>query len=533
MDNLSKPRVLIVDDNEKNIVVMKKLLAELPIEVDSVTSGVEALKIVLRHKYAVIYLDVQMPEMDGYEVAEHLSSSEETANMPIVFVTAIYNDEQNILRGYSSGAIDYLSKPINPDLLIAKTKIFVQLFEQQEKLEQAVAMLDQLARNDTLTGLPNRYQFSQLSQKILALNARNKTEFALLLMDLDNFKHVNDTYGHDAGDMLLQEVANRLTKRLRQSDYIARLGGDEFVIILPQVKSVNDIHLVACAIIKMMEEPFLLESQEMQISASIGVAMYPIAGTTIDELMKSADLALYRAKHKGKNTYEEFSSTDLNFNLRPDEVCAKLKKDIADNKLCLKYEPAYLPGDDKISRYECLVEWNNPDVGVVEFDQVLLYVEEMGISNELLEHVLVHGYADFQKKKAKHSAANLQLGIKLSPYQIYQQDFFKVLERVKQQVNLSEIEFNIDYTVLSDKSERLKQSLDQLKAFGVSIAIDSFGSKDINLLQLIDLPISTLKLDRAIRHEIKANSGGAMIFSAIKGMASPLNLTVIECREST
>ncbi|MDF1758959.1 MAG: diguanylate cyclase [Coxiellaceae bacterium] len=295
--------ILVVDDNQKNLVAMKNILSDVQANTLVADSGEEALRIVLNNEIAVIYLDVQMPDMDGFEVAQILQQNSETTNIPIVFVTAISHDESNVVTGYGAGAIDYLHKPINPTILLAKTKIFIKLYEQQKQLEMMVDKLEVLATTDTLTQLYNRHYFNLELDNILVHATRHGRRCALMLLDLDDFKVINDSHGHDIGDELLKHVAKTMDYQFRKSDVVARIGGDEFAIVLREFDNIDNVKTIAENLLQSLSGEVVLGEVSVSVGVSIGIAVFPDDARTMKSLIKSADLSLYAAKESGKSCY--------------------------------------------------------------------------------------------------------------------------------------------------------------------------------------------------------------------------------------
>ncbi|EIL90710.1 diguanylate cyclase [Rhodanobacter fulvus Jip2] len=319
------PKVLVVDDIPANLVAMRRLLARCGAQLLEAGSGNEALALCLDHEFALILLDVNMPDMDGFEVAALLGETEQMRDTPIIFVTAAYADDLNRLKGYRSGAVDYIAKPINDAILQSKVRVFLDLYSARVQLQQAMdelternqqlqveiterkrveAQVRHQATHDMLTGLPNRVLFQDRLQTAMQRGSRQHHPFALALMDIDGFKAVNDSYGHPAGDALLQAIAMRLRGHLRANDTVARLGGDEFALILEDVTDVAPILDRCQHVCNLLARPYPLEGRhgpfEANISASIGIALWKETSDD-EELIQAADRALYRAKDGGRN----------------------------------------------------------------------------------------------------------------------------------------------------------------------------------------------------------------------------------------
>jgi diguanylate cyclase (GGDEF)-like protein len=322
------PKLLIVDDTPANLVAMRRLLAHSGAQLFEAASGNQALALCLDHEFALILLDVNMPEMDGFEVASLLAETEQLNQTPIIFVTAAYADDMNRLRGYHSGAVDYIAKPINDQILQSKVRVFLELYSARMKLHEAMAelaerneelnreiterklietMVRHQASHDPLTGLPNRILFRDRLHGAIQRANRHHTCFALACIDIDGFKGVNDNHGHAAGDALLQEIASRLPTHLRSNDTVARLGGDEFALVLEEIDEPQMALQLCEKLCAALGEPYSLrvngESIELRISASIGIAPYtPNDHADAEEqLMHAADNAMYEAKRGGKN----------------------------------------------------------------------------------------------------------------------------------------------------------------------------------------------------------------------------------------
>lgn len=326
-----RPSVLVVDDTPANLVAMRKLLRGMEVDLVEARNGNEALIACLDHEFALILLDVNMPDMDGFEVAQHLAGEERTRNTPIIFVTAAYADDMNRLKGYTFGAVDYIAKPINDVILQSKVRVFLELYRGKRALRDSVEQLSALnqqlqeqiservraeerarheATHDPLTGVPNRALFMDRLQLALERARRHDRPCALLYIDIDGFKPVNDRHGHQVGDLLLKAIAARATERLRKSDTFARLGGDEFALIFEEQVDVPEAALNAgLQFCELLRNPYVLDRGiTVEVGASIGVAFYPMhASGGSDEreaLIHAADSAMYRAKKSGKNRAE-------------------------------------------------------------------------------------------------------------------------------------------------------------------------------------------------------------------------------------
>ena len=296
-----KAGILIVDDKNADVLLLEQMLRKAGYS--CITSTMNPHTVCALHRdnhYDLILLDLQMPGMDGFQVMECLKEIETNGYAPILVVTAQPSHE---LRALASGAKDFISKPF--DLVEVKTRIHNMLEVRllYKKLEDSNRVLESLSLHDTLTGLPNRRLLMDRLSFAIAHAHRNKHAMAVMYLDLDGFKQINDTLGHDVGDALLSMVAMRMVAAVRQEDTVARLGGDEFVIVLWELSHADGVDMPVSKVIQAVSQPYSIRGNNVSITASAGVSIYPMHGENEEMLMKSADIAMYEAKRAGKNNY--------------------------------------------------------------------------------------------------------------------------------------------------------------------------------------------------------------------------------------
>jgi len=308
-DDILNASILIVDDLETNVLLLEQMLSTAGYR--CVTSTMDPRVVCDLHRdnhYDLILLDLQMPGMDGFQVMEGLKEIETDGYLPVLAITA---QPGHKLRALAAGAKDFIAKPF--DFMEARTRIHnlleVRLLYRQ--LEQYNRALESMAMHDALTGLPNRRLLTDRLSLAIAHAHRNKSAMAVMYLDLDGFKQINDSLGHDAGDMLLKMVADRLVAAVRQEDTVARMGGDEFVIGLWEISDADGVARLVSKVIQAVSQPYRIQGHDVSMTASVGVGIYPMHGEEVETLMKSADLALYEAKHAGKNNYRIASRTEL------------------------------------------------------------------------------------------------------------------------------------------------------------------------------------------------------------------------------
>jgi len=305
-DDILNASILIVDDQASNVQLLELMLRDVGYR--CITSTMNPHEVCALHRdnhYDLILLDLQMPAMDGFQVMDGLKEINADSYLPVLVITA---QPGHKLRALAAGAKDFVSKPF--DLVEVKTRIrnMLEVRLLYKQVEHYSHEMETLALYDALTGLPNRRLLMDRLSLSIAHAHRNKSTMAVLYLDLDRFKQVNDSLGHDAGDTLLNMVAARLTATVRQEDTVARLGGDEFVIALWKLSQVDDVAKLASKVVQDLSKPYIIQGHDVHISASVGVGIYPMHGEDGETLMKSADLAMYEAKRK--NDYRNPARTD-------------------------------------------------------------------------------------------------------------------------------------------------------------------------------------------------------------------------------
>ena len=528
---INKPKILIVDDLPANLLSMKSLLKNINVDIITAESGNTALSIAVQHNLALILLDINMPEMDGFEVASCLMEIEETKNIPIIFVTAIHHDETSILRGYDSGAVDYVEKPITPEILLSKVNIFLNLWTLKAGLEYEInlrktaeAEIEYLALHDPLTKLPNRRQLQSQLQTTLNRTQRGGQRFALLFLDLDSFKKINDELGHEAGDELLIEVAKRFKANIRSFDILGRYGGDEFIIIFQDISESILLSSKLTQLIQVILKPFPWEGHELQIGVSIGVSIYPDHGDTADILINHADKAMYQAKAAGKNNFKFFSDK-LNQQIdRRLLIENHLRHALKNQELEVYFQPVVDVSSGQPIGAEALLRWSQcKALGFVSPNEFIPIAEANGQISTIGIWVLQQVMPVLRDWQTIHIAINA------SSLQFKNSLLFDELKKLIQQSELdtSRLEVEITESLLLDNSDIVKQQMLNLCGLDVQLSIDDFGTGYSSLSYLKNCPVSTVKIDRSFINEIPENTENCALVKAIIAMAQALSLKVI------
>jgi diguanylate cyclase (GGDEF)-like protein/PAS domain S-box-containing protein len=449
------------------------------------------------------------------EVFRYFLANRETLTFEYEFP---YNGQEFWYKG--SISLIYDSMSARPRFSFAAVDI-----TERKKAEREV---QQLAYFDSLTGLPNRALLNDRLNQILAQSVRGGWLVGILFLDIDRFKCINDTQGHATGDKLLQSVATRLQKRLRESDTVARLGGDEFVIVLSAVKHEQDISHVAQEVMKALSMPFEIGEQEIFISASIGIAISPLDGHDAGVLLRNADTAMYVAKESGRNNYKFFSQE---MNLKAVERLAlenSLRRALEKNELTLAYQPQVDTRTGLITGVEALLRWDNPESGPIPPGKFIPIAEETGLIMPIGEWVLRSACMQ-ASSWVKAGFYSLCVAVNISGCQFKQGNLAKLVSQVLEETGLdpANLELELTESILMDNAESAINMLKELKKLGVNLAIDDFGTGYSSLTYLKHFPIDRLKIDQLFIRNITTDTNDASISEAIIAMAHSLRMDVI------
>lgn len=394
--------------------------------------------------------------------------------------------------------------------------------------KKAEATITYQAYHDLLTNLPNRQLFKDRLSQALSQCKRQSHSLAVMFLDLDHFKMVNDTLGHLIGDELLQAAAHRLRSCIREGDTLARIGGDEFLLLLPYIRSRSNADAIARKIIASFKVPFLIEAHELFVSVSIGIAIYPDDGEMIDTLIKHADIAMYHAKDNGRNDYSFFTSgLDHTVTGRMD-VQTGLRHALQRGELEVYYQPQVCIGTGKIVGMEALVRWNHPEKGMVSPADFIPIAEENGLITPISDWVLQTACAQARIWQ-ETQGTDVTLSVNISARQIEHPGFVEHFMQILEQTHLtgSRIEIEITESTLMRDIEGCVVKLKQLSDLGVVVSIDDFGTGYSSLSYLKKLPIHTLKIDKSFIDDLKPDGHDTSIVDGITAMAKGLHLNVI------
>ena len=439
-----------------------------------------------------------------------------------VFSDVIINQKKN-------GEYYYEEKTITPqknrygDIVhfISSGKDVSERIEAQERLHY-------LAHHDSLTGLPNRILLVDRLEQALARSRWHNRQIAVLFIDLDRFKVINDTLGHSVGDILLKIMAKRLKISTREGDTIARLGGDEFAVVLNDVANINDIIPIADKIVASMSEPAIIDEQELFITVSIGIAQFPRDGTNSHDLLKKADIAMYRAKSQGKDRYQIYDDKDEQISMTRLSMETRLRRALDREEFYLNYQPQINIKTGEVIGNEALLRWNNPDMQIVSPAQFIPILEETGMIAAIGDWVL-HTACRQEKKWQQQGLPHHRISVNLSIRQLQRPGLVQRIESILAETGLEPCYLDLELTegLLIEKINATAKILHELNEMGVRLSIDDFGTGYSSMNYLKRLPFNTLKIDRSFVRDITFNPDDAAIASAIISLGHTLGMQVI------
>lgn len=494
-----------------------------------------------RVEYAAVVSNQQKDETEAsisvnpWDAVRRYTSTRELYEFPLAVIVGLSEDEQ--LAAARGNIRLYVQRAVAASVLVLLLsgllgRMSRQLAQsRQRESEAAIAhaqRVEYLAYHDGLTGLPNRSLFSKLLSQSIAQTYRNQRSLAVAFLDLDRFKQINDTLGHEAGDQLLQEVAVRLKACVRESDTVARLGGDEFVVLLPELAEEHYAANVARKILSAVNEAFLLLGQEFRVTASIGISIYPQDGLDEQTLTKNADIAMYQAKAEGKNNFQ-FYSEKLNANsLERLTLESSLRHALDKGEFRLHYQAKREIGRGQITGMEALLRWEHPDLGIVAPMQFIPLAEESGLIVPIGKWVIATACRQ-NVAWQKQGLPRLLIAVNLTARQFCDdnllQDLASILADSTMDPTLLELE--ISESLLISNVERTLHILTELKAMGIRIAVDDFGTGYSSLATLQRFPLDTIKIDRSFIHGLAASSADENLTDAIIAVGKALSLTVV------
>jgi diguanylate cyclase (GGDEF)-like protein/PAS domain S-box-containing protein len=401
---------------------------------------------------------------------------------------------------------------------------FTDITERKESEEH----LFYLAHHDILTGLPNRYFFNECLNHALIQAKINHNIMAVLFLDLDRFKLINDSMGHSTGDQFLIYIANKLKKCVRKTDLLARLGGDEFTILITDVWDNRDIRQVSQKILDVLSEPILMGEQEFSISVSIGISIYPKDGDDVETLLKNADSAMYQAKANGKNRFYFYTPDLVKNNSRKSVIEQGLRKALERGEFELYYQPQFKIPEQKIVALEALIRWHHPIIGEISPNEFIPIAEENGVIVNIGKWVIWEACRQ-NKRWQDQGYEPMKIAVNLSVRQFQSKDLIETLQQILKVTGLPPcyLELEITESISMQHIESIVPIIQEIRGLGIEVSIDDFGTGYSSLSYLIQYPIHALKIDQAFIRQIHSNPNNGVILKGIVDIAHGLKLTVI------
>jgi diguanylate cyclase (GGDEF)-like protein len=516
-------RVLLVEDNAGDAVLVSKQLGKVAnaayevVHSERLADAVERLR---RGSFEVALVDLSLPDARGLEIVQQLQGT--APSLPIVVLSG-FDDEPLALQAVSAGAQDYLVKgEAGPRLLHRAIRYAVE-----RKL--AADRLVYLAHHDQLTGLSNRSLFRERLSRAISQARRAAKRVAVLFLDLDHFKAINDSLGHDVGDVVLQGVARRIKAAVRDADTIARVGGDEFAIVIDKLDDENHAPALAQRILDTLAKPFHFNGREIVISASVGISFFPDNGDNMGQLLRAADSAMYRAKEIGRNAYQFFNEETHCRMVERMQLEIALRGAAGRDEFLVYYQPQLDLRTGRLRGVEALLRWEHGERGFVPPARFIPLLEQTGLIVGVGEWLLRRACSQASRWR-RRGFPELRVAVNLSPRQFEDGKIVDAVERALEEADgeAQFLELDITERVLMLDAERTSRTLERLKELGVRIAIDDFGTGYSSLSDLRRFPIDSLKIDRSFVNDMAGEGGDQRsLAGAIIALAHQLRIEVI------
>jgi diguanylate cyclase (GGDEF)-like protein len=558
----SKPNILVVDDAAANRDLIRRRFERHGFEIVEADGGNRALELARLRSFDLLLLDVTMPDLNGLEVLRQIRQNPSTAALPVIMVTG-KSESTHVAEAFAAGANDYVTKPI--DFTVALARINAQLAlkraenaareasdnlrRMNESLEQRIsertrelvdanfrlrneiaererseAQTYYIAHHDALTGLGNRMLFRQQLNEILDRVRRTGESVAVLFVDLDGFKSINDSLGHSIGDGFLKCIAERLRANVCETDVIARLGGDEFAIVQTAKEQPQGAAALASRLIDVIGEPCIVDSHQLLAGASIGIAVRALDELDLDDLLRSADLAMYRAKSDGRGVYR-FFEPEMDARVQARRLLeTELRRALLNKSFELHYQPIFNLARGRITGLEALLRWQHPWRGLVPPAEFIALAEEIGLIIPLGEWVLQQACTE-----AARWPEDVFVSVNLSPVQFKYDGLTKAVSQALDAAGLppNRLELEITESVLLDKTDSNVATLNELRDLGVRVSLDDFGTGYSGLSYLRTFRFDKIKVDQSFVRDLSEQSDSLAIVRAIADIGFSFGIATV------
>jgi diguanylate cyclase (GGDEF)-like protein len=525
------PHILVIDDCRDIQALIGKILSPTGARLSYASGGVDGLRMAADLVPTLILLDYLMPDCDGMEVLKQLQADRRLKLIPVIMITGD-KDPSLLASAFNHGICDYISKPFLPIELRARVCSALKTRALMEDLKHRAGF-------DALTGLPNKANLFERIQNSIDASQHGLDLFAVMFIDLDRFKLINDSLGHDCGDLVLREAAKRLKESVRGGDLVvrresnatvSRFGGDEFVILLESIPNVKSAESIASRILSAMNNPLTVGDRMIYLSASIGVVTSGGQYTTIDELIRDADIAMYEAKEAGRGCFRSFDSSMRTRAIQRWQIDADLRQAIELNQFALQYQPIVNLETGVVESVEALIRWNHPEKGRIPPIDFIPIAEETGLIIVIGEWVMRTACQQFANWFAIDSDSTPNhISINLSRQQLVQSEFPDLFQSalVQSGISPSSIHFEItESEMMKDLSTSVK-AINKLRSLGAKIDLDDFGTGHSSLACLHELPLDVLKLDRSLITNIDEDVYRSKLVDLVIKLLSDTSIQVV------
>jgi diguanylate cyclase (GGDEF)-like protein len=518
-------KILIIDDDELDRMSVVRALnkSSQSIEFHEASNESAALHLLHEHKYDCLLLDYRLGISDGLTFLKHVQQNR-LSLAPVIMLSGL-DDEEVMLECLKEGAQDYLLKSE------LTSNVLMRAVRYAQERKQVAEKLRYIAHHDGLTGLSNRSLFLSNISQAMARAKRAGNLISVFFIDLDHFKEVNDTLGHDAGDDLLKQMAERIKGSVRGSDMVSRFGGDEFAVLISDIHQKTDVIAIAEKTVEAVGAVFKVKGSDIHITPSIGIAMYPGTAETAEDIVQFADMAMYHAKKGGRNSYSFYAKEMLELVINHTRLKAELTAALKNGEFELYYQPQYDAAAGMVRGAEALLRWNHPERGLVSPAEFIPVAEETGLIVPIGEWVLETACSQLEtwRRQNKFNTHNFSLSVNVSAYQLKQNNITSLVEKAVGDKGFANNQLVLELTesMLIDDISRCAQTLERITRLGVRIAIDDFGTGFSSFRHLLSLPLSYLKIDKSFVDNIVGDKKNAEIVTAIIAMARALELQVI------
>lgn len=522
-------KILLVDDSQIDRHIVKRALRnnnEIKL-IHEVGSAEEGLAVAQDVQFDIILLDYKMPTLDGIDMILELRARPSLGQTAIVMISAL-DDEALALSCLQAGAQDFLTKE---EITASKLKRSIvqaqKRFELEKKLNDSFCQVRELAEKDSLTGLSNRYYFEEALKVSIDNNQRIKNNVALLMLDLDHFKNVNDSYGHDVGDQLLIDVTNRIKQCLRGNELFGRLGGDEFAILINNLTHIKETTSIVQCIHSSLATPFEINGHSIQCGVSIGIAMHPYNTDSAEILTKYADIAMYKAKKLGRNQFCFFEEEMQEQFSRKYKIEQALKESINNNNFQLNYQPVICAKNHNIVGVEALIRWPNCCFNSTP-DEFIPIAEESRLIILLGEWIIETAVQQLSQWNKTYNNS-LTMAINISAIQLGSSSFVTFIKNIfnKYKIPPKSIILEFTETALLNQDETSNQCITELYQLGCRLALDDFGTGFSSLSHLLNYPIDIVKLDKSLLPNSATEERHLSIVRGLAAMAHTIGLDII------